>query len=91
MCKFDLKNDSRRIDPCMNSILGHIHGDVVACCCGHGKFPMSIVKRMGFENNPYYIEIISGKVIPRKKKFYKKDNLGYYFIPETLDVQEGKE
>lgn len=83
MCKFNPKNDSRRIDPCMENILEHIHGNVVACCCGHKRYPITIVKKMGFANNPYFLEIVSGKVIPRKKNFYKKDGDGYYYIPEV--------
>lgn len=84
MCK-KLKGLHNRIDPCMKSILNHIHGDVIACCCGHGKYPMTIVKKVGFSDNPLFLEIISGKEIPRKRKFYKKDNKGYYYIPEVID------
>ncbi len=83
MCKFNPKNDSRFINPCMKEILEHIHGNVVACCCGHGKYPMTIVKKMGLETSPYFIEIVSGKIIPRKKKYYKKNKQGVYYIPEV--------
>jgi len=56
---------------------------ILACCCGHNKYPMSIV---------YYIptikenfELFSGKLIPRKSRFYVKDKQGYYYIPETIN------
>jgi hypothetical protein len=55
--------------------------ETLACCCGHGRYPMSIViRRYGVIE-----ELISGKHIPRAKKFYKKDDEGYYYIPETID------
>lgn len=52
----------------------------LACCCGHDKYSMTIVCKWG-EN---IIEIVSYKSIPRKKKFYRKDKQGYYYIPEAL-------
>ena len=55
----------------------------VACCCGHNKYPMTIVVKDKYGN---IYELFSQKVLPRKKKFYKKDEEGYYFIPETLIV-----
>jgi len=62
-------------------IFKHCGFKILACCCGHGKYPMTIVyeipKRAKFE-------LFSGKVIPRKKRFYIKDKQGYYYIPETL-------
>jgi len=41
---------------------------------------MTIVCRSPFGFN---IEICSGKTIPRKKRFYKKDKEGFYYIPEV--------
>lgn len=35
---------------------------------------------------PVPTEIFSGTVIPRKKRFYKKDKHGIYFIPEVVKV-----
>jgi len=91
MCKKkQFKYCPAEIDECMESILAHIHGQVVASCCGHKKYPMTIVKKVGFKNDPSFLEIVSGKIIPRKKKFYKKDKEGYYYIPETLQLKEDK-
>jgi len=53
----------------------------VACCCGHGKYPMTIVVRFP---NGFGWEIISNTMIFRTKRFYKKDKQGYYYIPETI-------
>ncbi len=88
MCKFNPKNDSRRIDPCMKNLIAGINGvmdmeifQIMACCCGHGKYPMTIIVR-GLDG--FTFDLISAEEISRKKKFYKKDKKGYYYIPETL-------
>jgi len=83
MCKFNPKNDSRRIDSCMKILIENIRDNcnTVACCCGHGKYPMTIVCEMNGE----YFDIVSDVEIPRKKRFYKKDKQGYYYIPEVVE------
>lgn len=52
----------------------------LGCCCGHGVYPMSIIIKgsLGIVR-----EWITSKPILRKRKFYKKDARGYYYIPET--------
>lgn len=82
MCEFNPSNSGRRIDPCMKNIIYwlQINGiKTLACCCGHGKYPPSIVV-----NISYPFEIFSYKNIPRKTRFYKKDEDGYYYIPEAI-------
>jgi len=60
------------------------HLEIVACCCGHhGKHPMTIV--VYNKSKSFYFDMVSGKKIPRKKKFYKKDKQGYYYIPEVVN------
>ena len=78
-----------KIDRCMDNIITFINRntgyETLACCCGHGIYPMSIViqnKLTGFK-----MELFSVKVIPRKRKFYKKDKQGYYYIPETINYK----
>lgn len=96
MCKWNKWGDTR-IDPCMRSLIENIQwlmgndfGDedhigsswkIVACCCGHGKYPISIVVE-----SPHgkHLEIVSNVYIDRKKRFYKRDKKGYYYIPETI-------
>jgi hypothetical protein len=52
-----------------------------ACCCGHGKYPMTIVvQTMGTDT---HVELFSDKMILRSKRFYKTDEEGYYYIPEV--------
>jgi len=90
MCEFNPKNDSRFIDPCMkeyiemiNKILKKVY-EVKACCCGHGKYPRTVVIGLKRKNS-FCFDLISGKMINREKKFYKKDKQGVYFIPEVLE------
>ncbi len=85
MCKFNPKNDSRRIDPCIENLIElMIHSckgiKPIASCCGHGKYPMTIVVTNGKIN----WELLSNEIIPRTKRFYKKDKQGYYYIPEVM-------
>jgi len=49
-------------------------------CCGHGKYPKTIVVK----DNRMGLEVFSGKIIPRKKRFYRKDKNGFYYIPEAI-------
>ncbi len=73
-----------RVDKCMRPIIDFLwHKDIhtVACCCGHGKYPMTILVR---HDNGEVTEIISGRNIPRTRNFYKRNKQGFYFIPETV-------
>jgi len=45
---------------------------------------LTIICRVRGRRNRFY-ELISGKEIPRKRNFYKKDKEGYYYIPETVE------
>jgi len=66
---------------------------IIACCCGHGKYPKTIVlKKRGHKGKvnwpgyvePAYFEHFSLVEIPRTRNFYKKDKQGYYYIPEVM-------
>lgn len=74
----------KKVDRCLSNLLCFINGNTsfrtLGSCCGHGKYDMSIVCRTPFGFN---IDICSGEIIPRKKRFYVKDEEGYYYIPET--------
>jgi len=43
---------------------------------------MTIVCRSPFG---HIEDICSGKIIPRKRKFYRMDSGGYYYIPEVVE------
>lgn len=89
MCKFNPKNEGRRIDPCMDNLIKGINGvldcyafEIMGCCCGHGKYPMTIVI---WGTHGRIFDLVSGKDIPRKTRFYKRDKQGVYYIPECVN------
>ena len=85
MCKLNKKSGLKRIDPCMKNVISNLQLQgikTLACCCGHGKYPITIVIE-GLTDLP--VEIFSNKTISRKKRFYKKDKQGYYYIPEVME------
>ena len=86
MCKLNKKSGCRRIDPCIRPFIGWLKNKhiTVASCCGHSKYPITIIVKEGVEKKIIYREILSQKIITRKRRFYKKDKQGYYYIPETL-------
>ena len=75
----------------MRNVIGAINGNpeihTLASCCGHGRYPMSIVVEE--MDSGYIYELVSGKAIPRKSRFYKADSDGYYYIPEISYPQDG--
>ena len=89
MCKFNKNNQGRNIDPCIRSLISMLSGmlnedfKTVASCCGHGKYPMSIIIR---NCQGGHFELFSNKPIMRKRRFYRRDSQGIYYIPElSLD------
>ena len=94
MCKLNKKSGNKKIDPCIKNFIKIINTSTIVrtlgSCCGHKKYPLTVV--VEFKNGMsqseggmlYPFELMSGKVIPRKKRFYKKDKQGYYYIPEVV-------
>ncbi len=85
MCKFNPSNQGRRIDPCMKPLIKFLKKNMkpVSCCCGHGKYPMTVViqNRIHIE---MFKELFTDTLIPRQRRFYKRDENGYYYIPESI-------
>ena len=84
MCK-KLKGIHNRIDKCMKPLIEFLSEHdfhTVACCCGHNKYPMTIVVKSEYYQK--YYELLSDIDIPRKRNFYKRDKQGYYYIPEVI-------
>jgi len=83
-------NGEIRVDKCMKYLIDFLWNKGIntrACCCGHGKYPMTIVVYAGAdEGGDGFFEIISGTRIPRGTRFYKKDKEGYYYIPEVVNI-----
>lgn len=91
MCKFVNNTKRSRIDRCMKNLIEFIDDhsnviEVVACCCGHFKYPITIIIKA--ENGKFY-DLMSSKTIPRTRRFYKKDKEGYYYVPEVVFSQNG--
>ncbi len=85
MCKFNKWGDTR-IDPCMRKAIKTLNDQgiqTLMCCCGHGKYPMSIIINIGLSKT-LPLEIFSGIQLEGKKKFYKRDKKGIYYIPEVI-------
>jgi hypothetical protein len=83
MCKW-VKSGANRIDPCMRdkiTLLSCMRITTLACCCGHEKYPETII--VDSPTGPH--ELNTGIKIPRKRRFYLKDNEGHYYIPETCN------
>ena len=74
----------RFIDACMKPFvekLLEMNFITLACCCGHGKYPKTIV----VQGLAGAWEYRSGKQIDRSRRFYKRDVEGLYFIPEIAE------
>ena len=85
MCKFNPKNDSRFVDPCMIRQVADFQNQGFnggACCCGHRKYHKTIIIKDKLGN---IYDLVIKKYIPRKKRFYKIDKQGMYYIPEFLE------
>ena len=75
-----------RVDKCLRPLiisLSFHDYETVGCCCGHGRYPMTVVCKA--YNQDRYYDLISGIDIPRTKRFYKKDKDGFYYIPEVVN------
>ena len=93
MCKFNSKSGNKRIDPCMiklcQSLSSHLdkNWEIVACCCGHEKYPMSLIIKHKTNNRLFPLEIFSRTLIKRKTRYYKRDNKGMFYIPEVSNAR----
>lgn len=63
----------------------------VSCCCGHGKYDMTIfvkVEKKGTKD--LYLEIFHDIYVESaSKRFYKRDKKGYFYVPEVKQMLEG--
>ena len=80
MCEWNKYGDTR-IDPCLRNLVTHLKQlgiETLACCCGHGKYDLTIIVRMNY----LVFDLCSNKRMIREKRFYKRDDKGHYYIPE---------
>ncbi len=88
MCKW-VKSGANRIDPCMRPFIELLQlggAKTLSCCCGHGRYSTTVV----FEYEGQALAVAYRAKFPsvavilhRKKRFYKRDSDGVYFIPEV--------
>lgn len=86
-----VKSGNQRIDPCLREDIKILKGhgvETVACCCGHGKYQRTILVR-DIEGTVH--DLVSNVVVPMKRRFYKRDGQGVFFILEVDNPLEGKE
>jgi len=82
-----LPYENPRIDTCLRKIVDEINNGekfhTVASCCGHGKYPATIVIR---DINGYIYEYYSRQLLDKAKKhrYYRKDKQGYYYISQIM-------
>ena len=84
MCKkTNYKTSNPRIDKCIRPLIKWLQDrkwNTVGCCCGHEKYPITVIVKL---TNHYYIELFTNTIIPRTRNFYRRDEDGYYYIPEV--------
>ena len=80
-----------RIDTCLISIINDLNKSkelrTLASCCGHGQYNPTIVVKDKVGN---IFEFYSNKSLTYRKRnrYYKKDENGFYFIPELIKKNE---
>jgi len=80
------KQQRKTIDKEIRCVVDYINENTpfktLGSCCGHKKYYPTIIVSHPLTEKRY--EIFSGLEIPRKKKFYKRDKTGEYYIPEVV-------
>lgn len=61
------------------------HWDTFACCCGHGKYPPSLIVLDSRVKGIFMPQdLFSGRQFPHgTRKFYQKDKHGYYHLVDS--------
>ncbi len=82
------RNRSGGIDRCLRGLIGALRSstefETLASCCGHGKYPMTIITRKRPDGVPF--DLMSGARVQRRRNFYRKDADGFYYLPEASGV-----
>lgn len=83
--------NNNRMDVCMECVCYLINEktnyETLASCCGHGKYPMTVIVS---DKRGRILEYFSQLTIPRKRNFYKRDEHGIFFVPEVKDFWRKK-
>jgi len=76
-----------RIDSCMKEEIKQLNKKgikTLACCCGHKKYPKTII----YQNRNGIYDLVSGIKILRNERFYIRDKQGLFFIPESIGIKK---
>lgn len=89
VCK-KLPYSNPRIDSCLQDEIIEINRSIdmktIASCCGHGKYPKSIIIIFFHSHRVFelFSEVFLGLRKRKGNRYYKKDAKGFYFIPEVI-------
>ena len=72
-----------RLDSCLRVKIDRLNKDgfrTVASCCGHGRYPETILYRTAWGS----VGVLGWPSIQisRTRNFYRQDSHGFYYIPE---------
>jgi hypothetical protein len=88
-----VRNNSGEIDRCIRKLVAalrsHLDFEILASCCGHDRYPLTLIVRRQSEPAASAFELMTGMTIPRKRNFYRKDASGFYYIPEVSKGKHG--
>lgn len=74
-----------RVDACLRDLIESLQLlgiDTLMCCCGHGKYPPSVIVRTDYGET--ILEIFSGEILDEGRTYYKIDEDGLYYIPKLV-------
>lgn len=85
-----INGSSISVDSCIADTVDFINTELsktfrtVGCCCGHGKYPSTIVVMDIWTGGLF--EYFTGMLIPRKRNLYYKDREGIFHLPEMNPI-----
>nr|MDO8114951.1 hypothetical protein [Candidatus Sigynarchaeota archaeon] len=85
-----LRYENPRIDRCLVEAIEQINAGgefhTIASCCGHGRYPPTIIVR---DRNGHYYEYVSKQLVDKAKRhrYYRRDPFGFYYVGQ-IDLQK---
>lgn len=85
---------NREIDACLKKTVKRINKysqyKTLLCCCGHEKYNPTII--IQHKQTKDIFELFTKLPLPfrKRKRYYRKDKEGFYFIPEIIFTEACK-